>query len=197
MNHKNNNNEINVFDENTRIVINDEESGLPNNPPRPQPSMTFNRIQNYLLNLTERLRISPNMKLFLLCMLICGFNFFLFLMSLPLIFLSPSKILSHLSFGNILLILSLLFYYGSNRFFGFLRDGRRFRITLIHILLIICGLFFPIFQGYLFSFILDLALIITTVMFLLTIIPGGQSGINAIQASLFSLLPQLFKLSKK
>ena len=35
------------------------------------------------------------------------------------------KILSHLSFGNILLILSLLFYYGSNRFFGFLRDGRK------------------------------------------------------------------------
>ena len=157
----------------------------------------FARIQNYLLGLTERLQISSNMKLFLLCMLICGFNFFLFLMSLPLIFLSPSKILSHLSFGNILLILSLLFYYGSNRFFGFLRDGRRFRITLIHILLIICGLFLPIFQGYLFSFILDLALIITTVMFLLTIIPGGQSGINAIQASLFSLLPQLFKLSKK
>ena len=117
-------------------------------------------------------------------------------MSLPLIFLRPSKILSNLSFGNILLILSLLFYYGSNRFFGFLRDSNRFRITLIHILLIICGLFLPMFQGYFFSLILDAALILTTIMFLLTIIPGGQSGINAIQTSLFSLLPQLFKFSK-
>ena len=102
-------------------------------------------------------------------------------MSLPFIFLSPSKILSYLSFGNILLILSLLFYYGSNRFFGFLRDGKRFKITLSHILFIVCGLFFPMFQGYIFSFILDIALIITTVMFLLTIIPGGQRGIHQIQ----------------
>ena len=156
----------------------------------------FSRIQNYLLGLTERLQVSSNMKLFLLCILICGFNFFLCLMSLPLIFLRPSKILSNLSFGNILLILSLLFYYGSNRFFGFLRDSNRFRITLIHILLIICGLFLPMFQGYFFSLILDAALILTTIMFLLTIIPGGQSGINAIQTSLFSLLPQLFKFSK-
>ena len=197
MNQKNNNNEINVFDENSRIVINDEESGLPNNPPRPQTSMTFNRIQNYLLNLTERLRISPNIKLCLLCLLICGVNFFLLLMSFPMIFISPSKILGYLSFGNILLIMSLLFYYGSNRFFGFLRDNKRFKITLIHILLIICGLFFPMFQGYIFSFLLDLALIFTTAMFILTIIPGGQNGVNAMQASLFSLMPKLFNFGKK
>ena len=197
MNQKNNNNEFKDFDENSRIVINDDETGNQNPSNRRSTSNTFTRIQNYLLGLTERLQISPNMKFFLLCLLICGFNFFFCLMSLPFIFLSPSKILSYLSFGNILLILSLLFYYGSNRFFGFLRDGKRFKITLIHILFIICGLFFPMFQGYIFSFILDIALIITTVMFLLTIIPGGQRGINAIQGSLLSFLPQLFKYAKK
>ena len=197
MNQKNNNNEFKDFDENSRIVINDDETGNQNSSNRRSTSNTFTRIQNYLLGLTERLQISPNMKFFLLCLLICGFNFFFCLMSLPFIFLSPSKILSYLSFGNILLILSLLFYYGSNRFFGFLRDGKRFKITLIHILFIVCGLFFPMFQGYLFSFILDIALIITTVMFLLTIIPGGQRGINAIQGSLLSFLPQLFKYAKK
>ena len=197
MNQKNNNNEFKDFDENSRIVINDDETGNQNPSNRRSTSNTFTRIQNYLLGLTERLQISPNMKFFLLCLLICGFNFFFCLMSLPFIFLSPSKILSYLSFGNILLILSLLFYYGSNRFFGFLRDGKRFKITLIHILFIVCGLFFPMFQGYIFSFILDIALIITTVMFLLTIIPGGQRGINAILGSLFSFLPQLFKYAKK
>ena len=197
MNQKNISNEFKDFDENSRIVINDDETGNQNPSNRRSTSNTFTRIQNYLLGLTERLQISPNMKFFLLCLLICGFNFFFCLMSLPFIFLSPSKILSYLSFGNILLILSLLFYYGSNRFFGFLRDGKRFKITLIHILFIVCGLFFPMFQGYIFSFILDIALIITTVMFLLTIIPGGQRGINAIQGSLLSFLPQLFKYAKK
>ena len=156
MNQNNNNNEFKGFDENSRIVINDNETEQSNNLPNNQRmNNIFSRIQNYLLGLTERLQVSSNMKLFLLCILICGFNFFLCLMSLPLIFLRPSKILSNLSFGNILLILSLLFYYGSNRFFGFLRDSNRFRITLIHILLIICGLFLPMFQGYFFSLILD------------------------------------------
>ena len=197
MNQNNNNNEFKGFDENSRIVINDIETGQQTNSNNRQMSNIFTRIQNYLLSLTDRLQINSNMKLFLLCLLVCGFNFFFFLMSLPFIFISPSRILSYLSFGNILLILSLLFYYGSNRFFGFLRDGKRFRITIIHILFIICGLFLPLFQGYIFSFILDLALILTTVMFVLTIIPGGQSGINAIQASLFSFLPQLFKNFKK
>ena len=197
MNQKNNNNEFNIFDENSRIVINDEESGLPNNSSRPQTPNPLNQIQNYLLNLTERLQISSNIKISLICLLICGVNFFLLLMSFPMIFISPSKILGYLSFGNILLIMSLLFYYGSNRFFGFLRDNKRFKIALIHILLIICGLFFPMFQGYIFSFLLDLALIFTTAMFVLTIIPGGQSGVNAMQSSLFSLMPKLFKFEKK
>ena len=197
MNQKNNNNEFNIFDENSRIVINDEESGLPNNSSRPQTPNPLNQIQNYLLNLTERLQISSNIKISLICLLICGVNFFLLLMSFPMIFISPSKILGYLSFGNILLIMSLLFYYGSNRFFGFLRDNKRFKIALIHILLIICGLFFPMFQGYIFSFLLDLALIFTTAMFVLTIIPGGQSGVNAMQTSLFSLMPKLFKFGKK
>ena len=197
MNQKNNNNEFNIFDENSRIVINDEESGLPNNFSRPQAPNPLNQIQNYLLNLTERLQISSNIKISLICLLICGVNFFLLLMSFPMIFISPSKILGYLSFGNILLIMSLLFYYGSNRFFGFLRDNKRFKIALIHILLIICGLFFPMFQGYIFSFLLDLALIFTTAMFVLTIIPGGQSGVNAMQSSLFSLMPKLFKFGKK
>ena len=191
MNQKNNNNEFNIFDENSRIVINDEESGLPNNSSRPQAPNPLNQIQNYLLNLTERLQISSNIKISLICLLICGVNFFLLLMSFPMIFISPSKILGYLSFGNILLIMSLLFYYGSNRFFGFLRDNKRFKIALIHILLIICGLFFPMFQGYIFSFLLDLALIFTTAMFVLTIIPGGQSGVNAMQSSLFSLITNL------
>ena len=193
----NNNNDMKGFDENSRIVINDEETGQQNNINNRQNSNAFTSIQNNLLNLSNRLQISPNMKLFFLCLALCGFNFFFGLMSLPFIFFSPSKTLSYLSFANILLILSFLFYYGSNRFFGFLRDSHRFKITLIHIILIICGLFFPMFQGYIFSFILDLALIITTAMFLLTIVPGGQGGINAIQTSLFALLPQLFKNYKK
>ena len=116
------NNEFKGFDENSRIVINDNENAnpQPNNNNSSQPlSNIFIRLQNFLLGLTDRLQIPSNMKLFLLCLLICGINFFFCLISLPFIFLSPSKILSYLSFGNILLIFSFLFYYGSNRFFFF------------------------------------------------------------------------------
>ena len=53
------------------------------------------------------------------------------------------------------------------------------------------------FRGYFLSFILDLALIVTTVMFLLTIFPCGQRDINAIQGSLYSMFFELFKKFKK
>ena len=186
------------FDENSRIVINENEVVQPNiNNNNNFINNNINRIQNYLLSLTDRLQIQSNFKLFFLCLLLCGFNFFSGLLSLPFIFFSPSKLLSSLSFGNILLILSFLFYYGSRRFFGFLRDPKRFRITLIHLILILLGLCLPMFRGYFLSFLLDLALITTTIMFLLTIIPGGQSGINAIQGSLYSMFLDMFKKLKK
>ena len=198
---QNDNNEFKGFDENSRIVINENEGGQFNNNNNNSRSHNNNnstsRFQNYLLGLTDRLQIQSNMKLFFICLLLCGFNFFSCLLSLPFIFLNPSKILSSLSFGNILLILSFLFYYGSRRFFGFLRDSKRFRITLIHLILIIFGMCLPMFRGYILSFLLDLALITTTIMFLLTIIPGGQSGINAIQGSLYSMFFEIFKRFKK
>ena len=199
MNKQNKDEEFKGFYENSRIVINDNESGQTNNNNNNHSSNNnpLTGIQNYLLNISNRLQIQSNMKLFFLCLLICGFNFFSCLISLPFIFISPSKILSSLSFGNILLILSFLFYYGSHRFFGFLRDSKRFRITLIHIILIFFGLCLPMFRGYFLSFILAIALIITTVMFFLTILPGGQSGINAIQGSLYSIFFELFKRFKK
>ena len=201
MKQDNNKDDFKGFDENSRIVINDDESGQTNisnnNNNRSSNNNLLNRAQNYLLGLTSRLQIQSNMKLFLLCLIICGFNFLSCLLSLPFIFLSPSKILSYLSFGNILLILSFLFYYGSNRFFGFLRDPKRFRISLLHLILIILGLCLPMFRGYFLSFLLDLALIITTAMFILTILPGGQRGINAIQGSLYSIFFEMFKKFKK
>ena len=196
---KNNNNEdFKGFDENSKIVINDNESGDSNQNNNNNSSNNSNsRFQNYLIGLTNRLQIQSNMKLFLVCLVICGFNFFSCLISLPFIFLSPSRLLSNLSFFNILLILSFLFYYGSSRFFGFLRDSKRFRIALVHLILIFLGLCLPMFRGYFLSFLLDLALIITTIMFILTIIPGGQSGINAIQGSLYSLFFEIFKRARK
>ena len=200
---QNDNNEFKGFDENSRIVINENEGGQFNNNHNNNNNRSHNnnnsigRLQNYLLGLTDRLQIQSNMKIFFLCLLLCGFNFFSCLLSLPFIFIRPSNLLSSLSFANILLILSFLFYYGSNRFFGFLRDSKRFRITLIHLILIILGLCLPMFRGYILSFLLDLALITTTIMFLLTIIPGGQSGINAIQGSLYSMFFEIFKKFKK
>ena len=100
---QNNNYEFKGFDENSRIVINENESGQSNNSNNNPSSNSsnnnpLNRVQNYLLGLTDRLQIQSNMKLCLLCLLICGFNFFSCLISLPFIFLSPSKILSSLSF---------------------------------------------------------------------------------------------------
>ena len=82
-------------------------------------------------------------------------------------------------------MLCFLFYYGSKDFFAFLIDRKRTGIMFSHLLGLICGLFVSlIIGGYFLQLLLDVVLCITTVMFILTLIPGGQEGIAGIKRML-------------
>ena len=94
-------------------------------------------------------------------------------------------------------MLSFLYYYGSKDFFAFLIDQNRTGIMFSHILLILCSLFVSlIIGGYFLQLLLDIALCITTVMFVLTLIPGGQGGISGIKNMLISPIMITFNLIK-
>ena len=66
MNKQNKDEEFKGFDENSRIVINDNESGQTNNNNNNHSSNNnpLTGIQNYLLSLTDRLQINSNIIFF-------------------------------------------------------------------------------------------------------------------------------------
>ena len=205
-NQNSNNNNFNLYDlesNSNRIVINDDESStirdpeLAGNQNNNSQNQNTNKFQEAIMKLLEKLQVPSNYKLFFVFLILSFVNFFSALFRLPFIIISPNNLLSSLSFGNIFLLISFLFYYGSSQFFSFLRDEKRFNFIFIHLLIVCFALFCPIFKKYFLALLLDGSLLVTTVMFILTLIPGGQGGVNAIKSSLFTtLLTMLSKFRK-
>ena len=83
-------------------------------------------------------------------------------------------------------MLSFLFYYGSKDFFAFLIDENRTGVVFAHLSSVFFSFFISIFVGgYFIQFLLDFVLGITTIMFILTLLPGGKGGVNAIKNMIF------------
>ena len=201
-----NNNNFNLYDlesNNNRIVINDDESSIIRDPElsvnqnNSSQNQNGNKLQACIMKLLEKLQIPSNYKLFFLFLILSFVNFFSALFRLPFIILSPNNLLNSLSFGNIFLLISFLFYYGGSQFLSFLRDEKRFNFIFIHLLIVCFALFCPIFKKYFLALLLDAGLLVTTVMFILTLLPGGQGGVNAIKSSLLNTLLSMFSKFKK
>ena len=201
-----NSNNFNLYDlesNNNRIVINDDESSIIRDPElsvnqnNSSQNQNGNKLQACIMKLLEKLQIPSNYKLFFLFLILSFVNFFSALFRLPFIILSPNNLLNSLSFGNIFLLISFLFYYGGSQFLSFLRDEKRFNFIFIHLLIVCFALFCPIFKKYFLALLLDAGLLVTTVMFILTLLPGGQGGVNAIKSSLLNTLLSMFSKFKK
>ena len=149
------------------------------------------KVQNLISKLSDKIQIQSSYKYFLLFLAI-GFLFIFFsILCLPFIIFNPGKFLRLLTFGNIFIMISFLFYYGSKDFFAFLIDENRTGVVFAHLSSMCFSFFISIFiGGYILQFILDFILGITTIMFVLTLIPGGKGGISAIKNMLLG--PGLF-----
>ena len=83
-------------------------------------------------------------------------------------------------------MVSFFFYYGSKEFFAFLVDENRTGVVFAHLSSVFFSFFISIFVGgYFIQFLLDFVLGITTIMFILTLLPGGKGGVNAIKNMIF------------
>ena len=139
-------------------------------------------VQNLISKLSEKVQINSSYKYFLIFLALGAFFFFFSALCLPFVLFNPGKFLRFLSFGNIFIMLSFLFYYGSKDFFSFLIDEKRTCIVFAHLLSSFFGLFISLFiGGYFIQFLLDFILGMTTIMFILTLLPGGKGGISAIK----------------
>ena len=154
-------------------------------------------FQSLISKLSDKVQIQSSYKYFLIFLALGLLLFFFAILCIPFVIFNPGKYLRLLTFGNILIILSFLFYYGSKDFFAFLIDQNRTGVMFSHILGVICSLFVSLFiEGYFLRLFLDIVLTITTIMFILTLIPGGQGGIAGIQRMLISPLLLLFSTFK-
>ena len=82
-------------------------------------------VQNLLSKLSEKIQIQSSYKYFLIFLGLGILFFFFAFLCLPFIIFNPGKFLRLLTFGNIFIMLSFLFYYGSKDFFAFLIDENR------------------------------------------------------------------------
>lgn len=154
-------------------------------------------FQSLIAKLSNKISVQQSYKYFLIFLALGLLLLFFSLLCIPFVIFNPGKLLRLLTFGNIFIMLCFLFYYGSKDFFAFLVDQKRTCIMFSHISGVIISLFVSLFiGGYFLQFLLDFILCITTVMFILTLIPGGEGGIAGIKRMLISPLKLLFNSFK-
>lgn len=154
-------------------------------------------LQGLISKLSEKVTVQSSYKYFLIFLALGSLFFFFSLFFIPFFIFNPGKLLGLLTIGNIFLMISFLYYYGSKDFFAFLVDQNRTGIMISHILLMIISLIVSlIIGGYFLQLLLVVALDITTVMFFLTIIPGGQGVIAGIKNMLIYPLMILYNTFK-
>ena len=154
-------------------------------------------FQSLIAKLSDKISVQQSYKYFLIFLALGLLLLFFSLLCIPFVIFNPGKLLRLLTFGNIFIMVCFLFYYGSKDFFAFLVDQKRTCIMFSHISGVLISLFVSLFTGgYFLQFFLDFILCITTVMFILTLIPGGQGGIAGIKRMLISPLMLLFNSFK-
>ena len=143
-------------------------------------------VQNLISKLSNKIQVQSSYKYFLIFLVLSLFFFFLSFLCFPLVLFNPGRYLRLLTFGNIFIMISFLFYYGSKDFFAFLVDEKRTGVVFAHFSSMCFSFFISIFiGGYFIQLILDFVLSITTIMFILSLLPGGSKGISAIKNMVF------------
>jgi hypothetical protein len=144
-------------------------------------------------NFTNTLEIHTNYKAFFIVLAV-GIIFLIFsLMSLPFVVLFPQKFLSLFSIGSVITLSSFIFIYGTERYFKMLFEKSRLAYTIAYIVSLILGFYFAFVKEYfLYSLICAVVQMITLVIFSLSFIPGGNTGIAFILQLLMKPINKLF-----
>ena len=118
-----------------------------------------------------------------------GFSF----VFLPMAILAPKKFVSLFSLGCIVTITSFIFYYGTYDFLLMLFKKDRRLITIGFLLSIGIGVYFSFNPTYyIISLICTGIQMVVMVMFILSFIPGGKSGINLIISMITAPFKKIF-----
>lgn len=173
--------------ENDNNVLNFMDDDLESND---QTSM----IKSVKNNIKQSIEVETNYTTFFIVFSV-GIIFIIFSsLFLPIVILTPSSFVSLFSIGSIITITSFIFIYGTTTYLSMLFEGKRCLFTLIYFASIICGIYFSfISKNYLVCLLSALVQIVMLCVFVLSFIPGGESGITFIFHGIKSMVTTIVK----
>ena len=144
-------------------------------------------------NFTETIEIQTSYKSFFVVLSIGLIFIFLSLIFLPLVAISPQRFLTLFSLGSMIIISSFIFIYGTSEYIKMLCNRERFIFTFVYVCSLLLGIYSAYVKNlYLLSLISVLIQVITLIIFTLSFIPGGKSGISFILTMISSPIKNVF-----
>lgn len=136
--------------------------------------------------LKQNLEVEKSYKVFFIVLSVGLAMICLSLMFLPVIVFSPQKFVLCFGLGSLSVLTSFLFMYGTASYFEMLFSAKRFPFTVLFLVSIILGIYFAYAGHYFISVICAAAQLLSLIIFTLSFIPGGSSGITLIVSMLKS-----------
>jgi hypothetical protein len=148
--------------------------------------------------LTESVEVEKNYTYFFIVFAVGLLFIILSFFHLPLIIFFPGKFSSLFSIGSLIILLSFIFIYGTCQFLGMLFKKERCVYTIIYLFSVIGGFIFSyLYNYYIVVLICTSVQLISIIIFILTFIPGGYSGISIILQMLKLPLNAFFSSNNK
>ena len=154
-----------------------------------EPKTCKDKVANTIINKVE---IQKNKTVFFSLLAIGMFLLCISILTIPLVITSPSKFSMTLAFGSSFICISFLFYYGTKNYVTKLFDKKRFSLSLLFICSVITAIILWIVDNYFLSLLSSIFQVICLILFGLSFIPGGQSGISFIKKKLSSPFVRIF-----
>lgn len=167
---------------------NDEEANIQQE--EIEKNKTFcNKIFDYI---SDSLEVEKSYKFFFIFFSVGIGIIFFSLLFLPIVVLAPTKFVSLFSLGSLVTLISFIFIYGTKEYFGMLFSKERYLFSLLFIFSTLINLYFAIFNPYfIVSLICAGIQFIILLIFGLSFIPGGSTGISFILSMVLSPFKKL------
>lgn len=150
--------------------------------PEPVPETFLDKAFSYI-------EVEKSYTAFFIVLGFGAFILFLSLMFLPIAVIKPQKFVSLFSLGSLLSILSFIFIYGTKEYFKMLFNSNRAILSSLYFASLFVGIYFSFMDTWMIiSHFCAIIQLITLVTFVLSFLPGGNTGISFIWSTLKSLV---------
>ena len=150
------------------------------------------KVYDYL----QTYHIESSYRNFVIFLIIGLIFIFKSVIDLPTFNLTPIQFLIFFNIGNIFIFFALFFYYGSQQYLIFLIEKTRKRILFFYIITLIIGIIIAWRDHYFLSLVMAYNQIFIFSLFVISIIPGENNGIDFIKNNIENPIKNFFNSIK-